>query len=74
VLLIFRILRKDKNQSTDEVSARKYRKTVAGMERKKLAKKKISRKYFLGFLRVVTCLSLLYANLLDWNDGNESKP
>jgi hypothetical protein len=72
VLLIFRILRKDKNQSTDEVSARKYRKTVAGMERKKLAK--ISRKCFLGFLRVVTCLSLLYANLLDWNDGNESKP
>jgi hypothetical protein len=40
VLLIFRILRKDKNQSTDEVSARKYQKTVAGMERKKLAKKK----------------------------------
>jgi hypothetical protein len=70
VLLIFRILRKDKNQSTDEVSARKYRKTVAGMERKKNSNKKISRK----FLRVVTCLSLLYANLLDWNDGNESKP
>lgn len=48
MLLIFRILRKDKNQSTDEVSARKYRKTVAGMERKKLAKKKNFKKIFPG--------------------------